>query len=138
MMFLAVSEEVSGKQFVNIVTLFFQLAQALILDHEPKDAVQRMRDSYSIVFSLSSLVLTVGLRKRSRHGLNNSRTTLCKHDCQTCQGPTDAAVTEGSTHFQSGHENSTSISGRAVFSRYGARPRFLGVAWLSILEVLTN
>ena len=78
MMFLAVSEEVSGKQFVNIVTLFFQLAQALILDHEPKDAVQRMRDSYRIVFSLSSLVLTVGLRKRSRHGLNNSRTTLCR------------------------------------------------------------
>lgn len=45
---LAISEDVSGKQSVNTATLAFQLAQALALDHEPKAAVQCMRDAYSI------------------------------------------------------------------------------------------
>ena len=45
---LAVSEEVSGKQSVNTATLSFQLAQALALDQDPKGAVNRMRDAYSI------------------------------------------------------------------------------------------
>lgn len=45
---LAISEEISGKQSVNTATLSFQLAQALALDHEPKSAVQRMREAYSI------------------------------------------------------------------------------------------
>ena len=45
---LAISEEVSGKQSVNTATLSFQLAQALALDQDPKGAVNRMRDAYSI------------------------------------------------------------------------------------------
>jgi protein TIF31 len=45
---LAISEEVSGKSSVNSATLSFQLAQALALDQDPKGAVQRMRDAYSI------------------------------------------------------------------------------------------
>ena len=45
---LAISEEISGKQSVNTATLSFQLAQALALDHEPKSAVQRMREAYGI------------------------------------------------------------------------------------------
>ena len=47
-MSLAISEEVSGKQSVNTATLSFQLAQALALDQDPKGAVNRMRDAYSI------------------------------------------------------------------------------------------
>ncbi len=45
---LKVCEELSGEKSVNAATLCFQLAQALALDHDPKAAVQRMRDSYSI------------------------------------------------------------------------------------------
>jgi protein TIF31 len=45
---LAISEEVSGKQSVNTATLSFQLAQALALDQDPKGAVNRMRDAYSV------------------------------------------------------------------------------------------
>lgn len=45
---LAISEEITGKQSVNTATLSFQLAQALALDHEPKSAVQRMREAYSV------------------------------------------------------------------------------------------
>lgn len=45
---LAISEEVSGKQSVNAATLSFQLAQALALDQDPKGAVNRMRDAYSV------------------------------------------------------------------------------------------
>lgn len=45
---LAISEQVSGKSSVNTATLSFQLAQALALDQDPKGAVQRMRDAYSI------------------------------------------------------------------------------------------
>lgn len=45
---LAISEEVSGKSSVNTATLSFQLAQALALDQEPKGAVQRMREAYSV------------------------------------------------------------------------------------------
>jgi protein TIF31 len=45
---LAISEEVSGKSSVNSATLSFQLAQALALDQDPKGAVQRMRDAYSV------------------------------------------------------------------------------------------
>ena len=45
---LAISEEVSGNQSVNTATLSFQLAQALALDQDPKGAVNRMRDAYSI------------------------------------------------------------------------------------------
>lgn len=45
---LVISEQVSGKSSVNTATLSFQLAQALALDQDPKGAVQRMRDAYSI------------------------------------------------------------------------------------------
>ncbi len=45
---LSISEEVSGKQSVNTATLSFQLAQALALDQDPKGAVNRMRDAYSV------------------------------------------------------------------------------------------
>jgi protein TIF31 len=45
---LRVCEKVFGKQSVNSATLLFQLAQALALDHEPREAVNRMRESYNI------------------------------------------------------------------------------------------
>lgn len=45
---LAICEELSGRISVNTATLSFQLAQALALDHDPKGAVQRMRDAYGI------------------------------------------------------------------------------------------
>lgn len=45
---LVICEELSGRISVNTATLSFQLAQALALDHDPKGAVQRMRDAYSI------------------------------------------------------------------------------------------
>lgn len=45
---LHVCESIFGKQSVNSATLLFQLAQALALDHDPKGAVNRMRESYSI------------------------------------------------------------------------------------------
>lgn len=48
---LAICEEVSGKSSINTATLCFQLAQALALDHEPKAAVNRMRDAYSVFLS---------------------------------------------------------------------------------------
>jgi len=45
---LDICEEVAGKQSINTATLLFQLAQALTLDQEPKTAVSKMRESYSI------------------------------------------------------------------------------------------
>lgn len=45
---LAICEEVSGKQSVNTATLLFQLAQALALDRDPKGAVNRMREAFTI------------------------------------------------------------------------------------------
>lgn len=45
---LAVCEEVSGKQSVNTATLLFQLAQALALDRDPKGAVNKMREAFTI------------------------------------------------------------------------------------------
>ncbi|KAF2151056.1 hypothetical protein K461DRAFT_295145 [Myriangium duriaei CBS 260.36] len=45
---LAVSEQVSGKSSVNTATLLFQLAQALALDRDPKGAVNRMREAFTI------------------------------------------------------------------------------------------
>ena len=45
---LEICEEVSEKNSVNSATLCFQLAQALALDGEPKAAVYRMREAYSI------------------------------------------------------------------------------------------
>ncbi|EME87926.1 uncharacterized protein MYCFIDRAFT_148551 [Pseudocercospora fijiensis CIRAD86] len=45
---LTICEEVAGKQSINTATLLFQLAQALALDHDSKQAVSRMRESYSI------------------------------------------------------------------------------------------
>ena len=48
---LAICEKTSGKTSVNTATLCFQLAQALALDQDPKGAVQRMREAYSIFHS---------------------------------------------------------------------------------------
>ena len=45
---LDVCEQISGKRAVATATLLFQLAQALALDHEPKSAVARMRESSAI------------------------------------------------------------------------------------------
>ncbi|KAH8658741.1 clustered mitochondria-domain-containing protein [Tricladium varicosporioides] len=45
---LNVCEENYGKNSINAATLLFQLAQALALDHDPKAAVNRMRESYNI------------------------------------------------------------------------------------------
>ncbi len=45
---LRVCEKVFGRQSINSATLLFQLAQALALDQDPKAAVDRMRESYSI------------------------------------------------------------------------------------------
>ncbi|KAF7197144.1 Clustered mitochondria protein-like [Pseudocercospora fuligena] len=45
---LTICEEVAGKQSINTATLLFQLAQALALDQDSKQAVSRMRESYSI------------------------------------------------------------------------------------------
>lgn len=45
---LDICEEVAGKQSINTATLLFQLAQALALDHDSKQAVAKMRESYSI------------------------------------------------------------------------------------------
>jgi len=45
---LDICEEVAGKQSINTATLLFQLAQALALDHDPKAAVAKMRESYNI------------------------------------------------------------------------------------------
>ncbi|KAK3375034.1 clustered mitochondria-domain-containing protein [Podospora didyma] len=45
---LRVCETVFGKNTVNSATLLFQLAQALALDQDPKGAMNRMRESYSI------------------------------------------------------------------------------------------
>ena len=44
---LEICEKVSEKNSVNSATLYFQLAQALALDGEPKSAVNRMREAYS-------------------------------------------------------------------------------------------
>lgn len=44
---LRVCEMVFGRKSVNSATLLFQLAQALALDSEPKQAVERMRESYT-------------------------------------------------------------------------------------------
>ncbi|KAF2757984.1 hypothetical protein EJ05DRAFT_486052 [Pseudovirgaria hyperparasitica] len=45
---LAICEEVSGKQSINAATLLFQLSQALALDKDMHQAVNKMRDSYNI------------------------------------------------------------------------------------------
>ncbi|KAF4555686.1 putative clustered mitochondria protein [Elsinoe fawcettii] len=45
---LSVCESVAGKNSVNTATLLFQLAQALALDRDPKGAVNRMREAYTI------------------------------------------------------------------------------------------
>lgn len=45
---LRICEDVFGKQSINAATLLFQLAQALALDGEPRDSVNRMRESYNI------------------------------------------------------------------------------------------
>ncbi|KAF2160414.1 hypothetical protein M409DRAFT_70381 [Zasmidium cellare ATCC 36951] len=45
---LDICEEVAGRQTINTATLLFQLAQALALDQDPKAAVAKMRESYSI------------------------------------------------------------------------------------------
>lgn len=45
---LKICEEVAGKQSIHTATLLFQFAQALALDQEPKTAVAKMRESYSI------------------------------------------------------------------------------------------
>jgi len=45
---LEISQRVSGKSSVNTATLLFQLAQALALDQDPKGAVNRMREAFSI------------------------------------------------------------------------------------------
>lgn len=50
-MSLATSEEVSGKFSVNTATILFQLAQALVLDRDPKGAVHRIREAYNIFLS---------------------------------------------------------------------------------------
>ncbi|CAK4033475.1 Clustered mitochondria [Lecanosticta acicola] len=45
---LEICEEVAGKNSIHTATLLFQFAQALALDQEPKTAVAKMRESYSI------------------------------------------------------------------------------------------
>ncbi|QIW95940.1 hypothetical protein AMS68_001458 [Peltaster fructicola] len=45
---LSICEEVTGKSSINTATLLFQLAQALALDHDSKQAVAKMRESYTI------------------------------------------------------------------------------------------
>ena len=45
---LTVSEEMFGKDSENTATLLFQLAQALVLDHDSKASVKRMREAYNI------------------------------------------------------------------------------------------
>ncbi|PSK60171.1 Clustered mitochondria [Elsinoe australis] len=45
---LSVCEQVAGKTSVNTATLLFQLAQALALDRDPKGAVNRMREAFTI------------------------------------------------------------------------------------------
>jgi protein TIF31 len=48
---LVVSEEMFGKDSENTATLLFQLAQALVLDHDSKASVKRMREAYNIFLS---------------------------------------------------------------------------------------
>ncbi|KAI5283236.1 Intracellular distribution of mitochondria, partial [Ascosphaera aggregata] len=45
---LAVCESLFGRQSVNTGTILFQLAQALALDQDSKEAVKKMRDAYNI------------------------------------------------------------------------------------------
>lgn len=45
---LAVCESIFGKSSPHTATLYFQLAQALALDHDSKGAVHRMRDAYNV------------------------------------------------------------------------------------------
>lgn len=45
---LRISEPIFGRQSLNHATVLFQLAQALAMDHDPKGAVHRMRESYNI------------------------------------------------------------------------------------------
>ena len=47
----AVCESLFGRQSANAATILFQLAQALALDGDPKGAVSKMRDAYSIFSS---------------------------------------------------------------------------------------
>ncbi|KAK3674634.1 Intracellular distribution of mitochondria [Recurvomyces mirabilis] len=45
---LEICTDVAGKNSVNTATLLFQYAQALALDHDPRQAVERMRESYLV------------------------------------------------------------------------------------------
>jgi len=45
---LLICEDIFGKQTLNSASVLFQLAQSLALDHEPKAAVGKMRESYNI------------------------------------------------------------------------------------------
>ncbi|KAK9479553.1 clustered mitochondria-domain-containing protein [Lipomyces japonicus] len=45
---LALTEEIFGPASVNAATLYFQLAQALVLVQEPQEAVKKMRSAYNI------------------------------------------------------------------------------------------
>ncbi|KAI5285367.1 Intracellular distribution of mitochondria, partial [Ascosphaera acerosa] len=48
---LGVCESLFGRQSVNTATILFQLAQALALDQDSKEAVKKMRDAYNIFLS---------------------------------------------------------------------------------------
>lgn len=45
---LEICEDVAGKNSINTATLLFQYAQALALDHDSRQAVGKMRESYNI------------------------------------------------------------------------------------------
>ncbi|KAK4554953.1 Intracellular distribution of mitochondria [Recurvomyces mirabilis] len=45
---LEICTDVAGKNSVNTATLLFQYAQALALDHDSRQAVERMRESYLV------------------------------------------------------------------------------------------
>lgn len=45
---LSVCESLFGRQSINTATILFQLAQALALDQDSKEAVKKMRDAYNI------------------------------------------------------------------------------------------
>lgn len=45
---LSICQAISGKDSINTATLLFQYAQALALDHDSRQAVAKMRESYNI------------------------------------------------------------------------------------------
>ncbi|KAI7160754.1 putative eukaryotic translation initiation factor 3 subunit CLU1/TIF31 [Hortaea werneckii] len=45
---LQICEDVAGKNSINTATLLFQYAQSLALDHDSRQAVQKMKESYNI------------------------------------------------------------------------------------------